>query len=74
MKTYKLVEFLLNLNVKPPLHERKAPPIDGFLATVLLQPSSKWLRPESRLDIKSYPGWARLDIDAFISKLRGLYQ
>jgi len=26
MKHYKLVEFLLNLNVKPPLHERKAPP------------------------------------------------
>jgi len=26
MKLYKLVEFLSNLNVKPPLHERKAPP------------------------------------------------
>jgi len=26
MKRYKLVEFLSNLNVKPPLHERKAPP------------------------------------------------
>jgi len=25
MKHYMLVEFLLNLNVKPPLHERKAP-------------------------------------------------
>jgi len=25
MKHYKLVEFLSNLNVKPPLHERKAP-------------------------------------------------
>jgi len=26
MKLYKLEEFLPNLNVKPPLHERKAPP------------------------------------------------
>jgi len=26
MKHYKLVEFLSNLNVNPPLHERKAPP------------------------------------------------
>jgi len=26
MKHYKLVEFWSNLNVKPPLHERKAPP------------------------------------------------
>jgi len=25
MKHYKLVEFLSNLNVKPPLHECKAP-------------------------------------------------
>jgi len=25
MKHYKLVEFLLNSNAKPPLHERKAP-------------------------------------------------
>jgi len=25
MKHYKLVKFLSNLNVKPPLHERKAP-------------------------------------------------
>jgi len=25
MKHYKLVQFLSNLNVKPPLHERKAP-------------------------------------------------
>ena len=43
MKHYKLVEFLSNLNVKPPPHERKAPPrtrktplIDDFLATVLV--------------------------------------
>ena len=41
MKHYKLVEFLSNLNVKPPPHERKSPPhkckapIDDFLATVL---------------------------------------
>jgi len=26
MKHYKSVEFLLNLNVKPPLHKRQAPP------------------------------------------------
>jgi len=26
MKHYKLVEFFSNFNVKPPLHERKAPP------------------------------------------------
>jgi len=26
MKHYKLVEFFSNLNVKPPLNERKAPP------------------------------------------------
>jgi len=26
MKHYELVEFLSNLNVKPPLHERKALP------------------------------------------------
>jgi len=26
MKHYKLVEFLSNLTVKSPLHERKAPP------------------------------------------------
>jgi len=39
------VEFLSIFNVKPPLHERKAPPaqeqrppIDDFLATVLKQP------------------------------------
>jgi len=25
MKHYKLVDFFSNLNVKPPLHERKAP-------------------------------------------------
>jgi len=36
------VEFLLNLNVKPPLHKRQAPaqtqspPIGDFLATVLI--------------------------------------
>jgi len=36
VKHYKLVEFLSNLNVKQPLHERKAlaqtksPPIDDF--------------------------------------------
>ena len=29
MKHYKLVEFLSKLNVKPPLHERKAPPHKG---------------------------------------------
>jgi len=34
VKHYKLVEFLSNLNVKPPVRERK-PPIDDFLATVL---------------------------------------
>jgi len=43
MKHYKLVEFLSNLNVKPPLHERKSPRtnvkplIDDFLATVLIE-------------------------------------
>jgi len=26
MKHYKLVEFFSSLNIKPPLHERKAPP------------------------------------------------
>jgi len=26
MKQYELVEFLLNLNVKPPLHNREFPP------------------------------------------------
>jgi len=42
MKHYKLVEFLSNLNVKPPLHERKPPrlnvkpPFDDFLATILI--------------------------------------
>ena len=43
MKHYKSVEFLSHLNVKsslhkrkaPPQHKCKAPPIDGFLATVL---------------------------------------
>jgi len=25
MKHYKLVEFLSNMNIKPPLHERKTP-------------------------------------------------
>ena len=43
MKHYKSVDFLSHLNVKsslhkrkaPPQHKCKAPPIDGFLATVL---------------------------------------
>jgi len=30
MKHYKLVEFLSNLNVKPPLHERKPPLLTPF--------------------------------------------
>ena len=37
MKHSKFVEFLSNLNVKPPLPERQAPPIDDFLATILGQ-------------------------------------
>jgi len=39
MKHFKLVEFLANLNVKPPIHEHKAllsgDGIDDFLAAVL---------------------------------------
>jgi len=30
MKHYKLVQCLSNFNVKPPLHERKAPPLTTF--------------------------------------------
>jgi len=30
MKHYKLVEFLSNLNVKPPLHKRKDPLLTTF--------------------------------------------
>jgi len=37
------MEFLSNLNVKPPLHECKAPPIDDFLATVLVMTLNKTL-------------------------------
>jgi len=34
MKHYELVEFLSNLNVKPPA-QTQSPPIDDFLATVM---------------------------------------
>jgi len=35
MKHYKLVEFLSNLNVKPPPGTNVKPPVDDFLAMVL---------------------------------------
>jgi len=49
MKHYKLVDFLSNLNVKPPpartqshLARTLSPPIDDFLATVLMTHQAVW--------------------------------
>ena len=44
IKHYKLVEFLSNLNVKPPPRTNLKPPNDDFLVTVLLETKDKYFK------------------------------